>query len=521
MPNEEKHTNLDIFLENVITSAHLKKSVDLDAIAKSFPPVDYFKPEPLSVQPPSKLYPFLVFWLLGPETLIIFYPSGEILCTGAKTEEDAKKAIYIVLEKIMEKGLCEEEKPSVALRNVVVSTNLTKKVNLEKAAQLLVGSKFNPDIFSGIVYKIDNSILTIFSRGIVCTGVKSKDEAREKIESIYKALEANSSFTSITLNIKKEIPKSKVALVKGKEPKIMVKEALDLIKAQELVSPKDKLLIKPNYIASKHPSTGVTTDTDVIEALIMFAKDRGVKDITVAEGGGDDTNITFDVVGVRDVVQRHGVKLVDLNRDEKVKVTIKNPLALKEVNLAKTILDSTCIINVPCLKIHELALVTLSLKNLLGATLPKGILHKNLNENLVDLASVIKPKLNVISGIVAHEGHQVFGNPVEMNVIVASRDMVAADAVGATLMGIEPERVKAIWLAQKRGFGTADLDKIEILGEPIEKIKKHFQISHTPTHRGSLISLLRWGIGNWDYHILSASGIIGEKMPELEIEHMI
>jgi uncharacterized protein (DUF362 family) len=145
--------------------------------------------------------------------------------------------------------------------------------------------------------------------------------------------------------------------------------------------------------------------------------------------------------------------------------------------VAKTALESL-IISVPKLKLHRLATVTLGIKNMMGALASKGGMHNGkLNENIADLASALKPSLTVIDGIIAGEGHETSGNPVEMNLVIAGTDPVAVDAVGAAVMGISPANVKHLVLAEKKGLGTCHLEKIEVIGEPIEKVKRNFRKS--------------------------------------------
>lgn len=268
----------------------------------------------------------------------------------------------------------------------------------------------------------------------------------------------------------------KVAIVKGQSPKAMVRRSLELIGANELIASDDRVLIKPNYICAKHPSTGVTTDSRVVEALIEFVEECGCREITVGDGGSGDTDRVFDVVGIKEVAARHGVRLIDLNDDERVEVSVPNALALPSVSVAKTVLESTCIINVPKLKVHHMSLVTLCIKNLMGAILPKSIIHSQLNERLADLASLIRPRINLIDGIIGSELEEVEGNPVRMDLLISGRDIVATDAVGSAVMGIDPKRVGYLSLAEKKGVGTGDLSKIEILGEPIEKVKRRFRL---------------------------------------------
>ncbi len=124
--------------------------------------------------------------------------------------------------------------------------------------------------------------------------------------------------------------------------------------------------------------------------------------------------------------------------------------------------------------------VTLSIKNMMGVINPKGSMHTRLNKNIVDLASVVKPSIAVVDGIVAGEGHETSVNPVEMNLVIAGTDPVAVDAVGAAVMGINPKNVKHLRLAEKKGLGTCDLEQIEIageVGESIESVKKKFRRS--------------------------------------------
>ena len=146
------------------------------------------------------------------------------------------------------------------------------------------------------------------------------------------------------------------------------------------------------------------------------------------------------------------------------------------MKIAKTALEST-IISVPKLKPHRMARITLSLKNMMGAVTPKGSIHNHLSEKIVDLVSMAKPNIAVIDGMIAGEGHETSGNPVEMNLVIAGTDPVAVDAVGAAVMGMPPKGVKHLRLAEERELGTCDLKQIEIVGVPIEKVKRKFKTS--------------------------------------------
>ncbi|MFQ6053441.1 MAG: DUF362 domain-containing protein [Candidatus Bathyarchaeia archaeon] len=229
----------------------------------------------------------------------------------------------------------------------------------------------------------------------------------------------------------------KVAIVRGADPPGMTVEALEMVEAGEAVSGGRPVLIKPNYINASHPSRGNTTDGRVIEGIVRFLRGQGAGEIVVGEGSGhSDTFRAFRVAGVDAIAERWGVKLVDLNRDEFIEVRPPDPLALKRVKIAKTALEST-IISVPKLKLHRITGVTLSIKNMMGAMTPKGSMHtRHLSKNIADLAVA---------------------------------------AVGAAVMGVAPETVKHLRYAERKGLGTCDLNRIEVVGEPIEGVRRKFR----------------------------------------------
>jgi len=268
-----------------------------------------------------------------------------------------------------------------------------------------------------------------------------------------------------------------VAIVKGDDPVSMVVEALEMIEADEAFEIDERILVKPNYIDASHPSTGVTTDARVVEGVVKFLKDNDLRNIMIGEGSGmADTMRAFEVSGIDDVARRWKVSLMDLNDDEYIIAEVPSPLALKTVRIAKTALNSA-IISVPKLKLHRMAGVTLSLKNMMGVVSPKGQIHRSLSKKIADLVSLVKPRLAVIDGIIGGEGHELAGRPVEMNLVIAGLDPVAVDAVGAAVMEVNPEKVEHIILAAKKGLGICDLNKIRVLGEPIKKVRKKFKPS--------------------------------------------
>jgi uncharacterized protein (DUF362 family) len=273
--------------------------------------------------------------------------------------------------------------------------------------------------------------------------------------------------------------RASVAVVKGEYSSGLSDVVLDMVEADKLVCSRDKVLIKPNCVVAKHPSTGLTTDARVVEDIIKFVKRLGVDDVVVAEGGaGRTTDRAFEIGGMKEVATRQQVDLIDLNQEPRVAVKVAQPLKLQQVAIAEAAYRSTCIINVPTLKVHHLTFVTLSMKNLMGTLLPKNVMHGDIDAKIVDLVSVFKDKvkLNVVDGLIGAETDEVRGTPVEMNLLIAGSDMVAVDTVSTAIMGIDPRKVPYLQLAAQRGLGISDLHQIEILGEEIADVKRVFKL---------------------------------------------
>lgn len=269
----------------------------------------------------------------------------------------------------------------------------------------------------------------------------------------------------------------KVAILRGTDPQDITFKALEMVEGERIIAKEKPILIKPNYLNSRHPSTGITTDGRVIEGVIKFFKKHKKGEIIVGEGSGfSNTFEAYKNAGVDIIAEKYKIKLIDLNKDDFIETKPKDPLNLKKVKIANYALNST-IISVPKLKPHRIAGVSLSIKNMMGAMTPKGSMHSRLSKNIADLASIIKPELAVIDGIIAGEGHESSGEPVKMDLVIAGLDPVAVDAVGASVMGIDPNDVKHLIFAEKRGLGTIDLDQIEILGEKIENVQRKFRRS--------------------------------------------
>ena len=272
--------------------------------------------------------------------------------------------------------------------------------------------------------------------------------------------------------------KSVVLIKNGTDGRKLAYEALTEIAAEEIFKKRNKILIKPNITVAMSASTGVTTHVSIVEGVLRFLADNGIKNAVIGEGGGCDITQAYGRLGFTQIASKYNVPLADFNREPEVVVKVQNPLVQDAFGLAKTVTECDCIINVPCLKVHKWeSRVTLCMKNMMGCIARnRSIMHRNFNQRLMDLLSVTnKSQVNIIDGIVGHEGDEIHGNPVGMGIVIASRDWVAADAVGAAVMGFSEGEVGHIPQAEQHGFGVGTLANINIRGASIESIKRPFK----------------------------------------------
>ena len=277
---------------------------------------------------------------------------------------------------------------------------------------------------------------------------------------------------------RKIMSNSIVAIKKGEDGRMLTYEALREIEADKILSGSKRVLIKPNITADMPASTGVTTHPSMVEGTLQFMKDIGVmNDVIVGEGGYCDITKASDKFGFFDIAKRYGARLVDFNRDEEIFLPVPNPLAIERFGIAKTVTECDCIIDLPCLKVHTSEIsVTMSMKNMMGCIVQnRQAMHRDFDKKIIDLLKVVRPTLNIIDGIVGREGGEIEGDPVGTKVIIASKDFVAADAVGAAVMGFKQDEVEYIRLAQTYGFGNAELENIEIKGASIESVRRPFK----------------------------------------------
>jgi len=169
-------------IENVVASATLNQKVDLNAVVKGYPGVEY-RPEQ---------FPGLVFRLKRPKTATLIFNSGKMVCTGAKSEKEARRAVMKVIKELKKGGIIIISKPELKIQNIVASASLGGMIDLEKAAYTLGKTMYEPEQFPGLIYRMDfpKVVILLFASGkLVCTGAKKEQDVYDAVHKLHKILE--------------------------------------------------------------------------------------------------------------------------------------------------------------------------------------------------------------------------------------------------------------------------------------------------------------------------------------------
>jgi len=274
--------------------------------------------------------------------------------------------------------------------------------------------------------------------------------------------------------------KQLISLVRYTSSPDSLKEAINLCGGFEKLDMKARVLIKPNLVTwddqFKIAPFGVYTTTRLVEDLIIILRDYGCTDISIGEGSveftkGIGTMNAYTGLGYLSLAKRYGIKLIDFNTGKFVSIKVGDGLTF---HVAKEAVESDFFINFPVLKTHGQSKVSLGLKNLKGClkTSSKKLCHHTklgLEHCFSLIADCVKPNLTIVDGIYALErGALHFGNAFRKDIIIASRDILAADVVAAKTMGFDPEAISHFVEYGKRHNVSLNLGDYDVQGESLE-----------------------------------------------------
>ena len=240
---------------------------------------------------------------------------------------------------------------------------------------------------------------------------------------------------------------------------------------ETLIKPTEKVLIKPNLLRPSPPEKGVTTHPLLVKALTEILKDIGAHVII-----GDSPSLgPFQLVakrtGMSEVAKSEGVEIINL--DQSVTVHTPSGFSFKKIELDPRVLEVNHVINLPKLKTHSMTLLTLGVKNLFGCVpgmkksswhLKAGIDREAFSTLLLEIALTVKPSLTILDAVWGMEGNGPSAGDLRfIGKLIASKDPLALDRAVVEGLGLYPEDLLTLKVAQKRGL----LPEIKVLGDSL------------------------------------------------------
>jgi uncharacterized protein (DUF362 family) len=260
-----------------------------------------------------------------------------------------------------------------------------------------------------------------------------------------------------------------LAVARGADPAAIVQASLTALGGIErFVKSGNEVVIKPNISVDYHtPEYAATTNPDVVAALVKLALGAGAKRVRVMDmpfGGTPES--AYTITGIAAAVKAAGGEMEVMSPVKFAKFDIPNGKSIQSWEIYRDIMEADVLINVPIAKHHSLARLTLGGKNLLGAVSKPNLIHQSLAQRIADLASVIRPTLTMVDAFRILKDHGPTGGSLndvqETHTIIASHDMVAADAYAATLFGLKGEDVPFVKKCAEMGLGTLDLTGVKV-----------------------------------------------------------
>jgi uncharacterized protein (DUF362 family)/Pyruvate/2-oxoacid:ferredoxin oxidoreductase delta subunit len=240
----------------------------------------------------------------------------------------------------------------------------------------------------------------------------------------------------------------------------------------------DRVLLKPNLLSGKHPDKCVTTHPSLVKAVAQLVQEAGgIPAIGDSPGVGDLHHVAAQA-RITEVAEELGCPLVEFKDVAEIKTDAA--YTFRRFELAKAVLETDVIINLPKVKTHTQTLFTLAVKNTFGCIpgmrkaqwhLKAGNNHAYFAGMLAELCQIVKPALTVVDGVNGMEGDGPSnGDPRQLGLILAGANPHALDVTICQIIGVLPEELLTLQAAHERGFEGTDPKQIEVLCQSIEDV---------------------------------------------------
>jgi uncharacterized protein (DUF362 family) len=254
-----------------------------------------------------------------------------------------------------------------------------------------------------------------------------------------------------------------------------------------------RVLLKPNLVETTTTDRPINTHPAVIAAAAAALRTLGARSVVVADGPGHrrDIELVLAQSGYAEMLRAADLTFVDLNHQGVMAVANRGGRTmLKELHLPAAIHEADLVVSVAKLKTHHWVGATLSMKNLFGVMpgivygWPKNVLHRcgrpmalSIHQCIADICQTVRPGLAIIDGITGMEGDgPIMGTARPTGCVIVSDQLASADATAATIMGMQPHRIRYLRYADASGLGGTNPGTIAQRGEQIARFAGRFEL---------------------------------------------
>jgi uncharacterized protein (DUF362 family) len=260
-----------------------------------------------------------------------------------------------------------------------------------------------------------------------------------------------------------------LAIVHGADPAAITEAAVEAVGGiGRFVSAGDDVIVKPNICVNYNTyEYASTTNPTVVGTLIRLALEAGAKRVRVMDTPyTGDAETGYRTSGIQDAVIQAGGEMELMSGVKYAKYDIPDGRDLKSWTIYRDIMEADVLINVPIAKHHGSSRLTLGCKNLMGIIGGANQFHRNLHQRIADLNTVVRPALTVIDAVrilTAHgPGGGNLGDVKKLDTVIASPDIITADAYAATLFGLTADDIDYIRLGAEMGLGNKDWSGVKV-----------------------------------------------------------
>ncbi len=259
-----------------------------------------------------------------------------------------------------------------------------------------------------------------------------------------------------------------LVITKNSSPADLVRKAVEELGGMtRFVKKGQTVLLKPNIGWDRNPEQAANTNPDAVAEVVKMCLAAGAKRVRVIDRTCNQAERCYKNSGIEEAAKNAGAEVRHIVESRFQEVPIPEGKLLKSWPLYRDVLDFDVFINMPIAKVHGISQYTLGFKNMMGIMGGnRGNIHKEINTNLVDINTVVKPALTIIDAwrILVRNG-PTGGNLAdveEKKIMIAATDRVAADAYAVTLFGAKPADIPYLYDASQRGMGKLDLTTVKI-----------------------------------------------------------